>query len=231
MEKERNYSWLIGAGVAGAAALAGYVSLFRPWHLKWGATEEEAHELLPGDDVLPDPEQEATHALTINAPVSDVWPWLVQIGQNRGGFYSYSWLENMVGCNIHNADRIVPQWQSLRVGDVVWLHPKAPPLPVIRVEPYRAIVLGGIAEVEDGDSFSQAGGTWGMYLKEVDATTTRLIIRIRWTRQPGAISWLSNYAVLEPAHFIMERKMMLNIKKRAECLTKQRMLKAADSRA
>lgn len=222
MEKERNFLWLIGAGLAGVAALAGYVSVIRPRHLKWGATDQEAHELLSGDDVLMHPEQEATHAITINAPVSDVWPWLVQIGQNKGGFYSYSWLENMVGCNLHNADRVVPEWQSLRVGDVVWLHPKAPPLPVIIVEPDRAIVLGGIGEAEDG---SRAGGTWGMYLKEIDATTTRLILRIRWARERGLISWLSNYVVLEPAHFIMERKMMLTIKKRAENLGRQRAAK------
>lgn len=222
MEKERNFSWLIGAGLTGAAALVGYVSLIRPWHLKWGATRQEAQEPLPGDEVLPNPEQEATHAITINASASDVWPWLVQIGQNKGGFYSYSWLENMVGCNIHNANRVVAEWQTLRVGDVVWLHPKAPPLPVILVEPQQAIVLGGIAEVDDGDSTNAAGGTWGMYLKEIDATTTRLIIRVRWARERGLVSWLSNYAVLEPAHFIMERKMMLNIKKRAERLARQR---------
>lgn len=224
MEKDRNLSWLIGAGIAGAAALVSYVSVFRPWHLKWGATDQESQETLPGDEVVPGPEQQATHAITINAPVSDVWPWLVQIGQNKGGFYSYSWLENLAGCNIHNADRVVPEWQSLRVGDVVWLHPKAPPLPVIIAEPDRAIVLGGVVEVNDDDSISMAGGTWGMYLKEIDATTTRLILRIRWTRQRGAISWFSNYVVLEPAHFIMERKMLLNIKKRAENLARQRVI-------
>jgi hypothetical protein len=225
MAEDKLVSKLIGAAFAGAAGIAGYTFLMRPRHLKWGATDAEAREPLPGDDLLPNPEQEATHAITINAPVSDVWPWLVQIGQNKGGFYSYSWLENLAGCNIHNANRIVPEWQSLRVGDVVWLHPKAPPLPVIVVEPNREIVFGAIEEIAEGNgSTSLVGGTWGLYLKEVNLTTTRLLVRARWTRDRGVKSWFSNYAVLEPAHFIMERKMMLNIKQRVENLTRQRVL-------
>jgi hypothetical protein len=231
MKKERNLLWLVRVGLAGAAALVGYVSVLRPLHLRWGATDEEFHEHLPGDEVLLNPEQEATHAITINAPVSDVWPWLVQIGQNKGGFYSYSWLENLVGCNLHNADTIVPEWQSLRVGDVVWLHPKAPPLPVIIAEPNRAIVLGGLEKVEEvNGSISIAGGTWGMYLKEIDATTTRLIVRVRWVPERGLVNWFSSYVVMEPAHFIMERKMLLSIKKRAGHLAKQRAIaKQADN--
>ena len=138
-------------------------------------------ELLPGDEFLPNPEHEATHAITINARVSDVWPWLVQIGQTRGGFYSYTWLENIVGCDMHNADRVVPEWQTLRAGDVVWLHPKAPPLPVVIVEPYRAIVLGEVIEEEQAEgNKATAGGTWAFYLKEIDDNTTRLLVRIRW---------------------------------------------------
>lgn len=113
-----------------------------------------------------------------------------------------------------NADRIVPEWQSLRAGDVVWLHPKAPPLPVAVVEPYHAIVLGGAAE-----QGTNGVGTWGFYLKHVDENTTRLIVRIRWDRKPGLMNWLGNYALLEPAHFVMERKMMLGIKERAERMT------------
>jgi hypothetical protein len=179
--------------------------------------------LLPGDEFLPNPEHEATHAITINARVSDVWPWLVQIGQTRGGFYSYAWLENIVGCDMHNADRVVPEWQTLRAGDVVWLHPKAPPLPVVIVEPYRTIVLGEVIEEElaEGNK-ATAGGTWAFYLKEIDDSTTRLLARIRWARKPGLLSWFANYVMLEPAHFIMERKMMLGIKERAEALVRER---------
>ncbi len=217
MTEERLLSKIIGLALTGAAGVAGYTFLMRPWHLKWGATDEECREPLPGDEITPNPEQQATHAITINAPVADVWPWLVQIGQTRGGFYSYAWLENVVGCDMHNADRIVLEWQSLRVGDVVWLHPKAPPLPVLIVEPYRAIVLGA-AETEGGDETMFGSGTWGLYLKEVNENTTRLIFRNRGTRGAGLLGWFVNYVMFEPAHFVMERKMMLGIKERAEAL-------------
>lgn len=209
---------LVSAGSVGAA-LGAYAFLIRPWHLRWGATEAEVQEPLPGDDVVPNPKHQATHAVTINAPVADVWPWLVQMGQNKGGFYSYSWLENMVGCDIHNAERIVPEWQSLRAGDVLWLHPRALPLPVLLVEPGRAIVIGGIAEEQGEDQSKETrAGTWAFILKELNANTTRLLVRIRWDREAGLLDWIYNIGVLEPSHFVMERKMMLSIKQRAEAL-------------
>lgn len=209
---------LVSAGSIGAA-LGAYAFLVRPWHLRWGATEAEVQEPLPGDDVVPNPKHQATHAITINAPVADVWPWLVQIGQNKGGFYSYSSLENLVGCDIHNAARIVPEWQNLRAGDVLWLHPKAPPLPVLLVEPGRAIVVGGINEQEGDDrSKDTRAGTWAFVLKDLDPITTRLLVRIRWDRRAGLLNWLYSVGVLEPSHFVMERKMMLSIKDRAEAL-------------
>jgi hypothetical protein len=223
MAKNRLFSKLVGAALAGAAGLAAYTLLLRPRHLKWGATEDECREPLPGDEFLPNPENEATHAITINARVYDVWPWLVQIGQTRGGFYSYAWLENLAGCDMHNADRVVPEWQSLRVGDVVWLHPKAPPLPVIILEPYQAIVLGSAVEADKTGADAIFGsGTWGFYLKEVSENTTRLLVRSRGTGGSGPLGWFVNYAMFEPAHFIMERKMMLGIKERAEALALER---------
>ena len=89
----------IGAGlaVAGAGVAAAYVWGIRPWHLRWGATDEELRQPLLGDELAPHPKLKATHAITINSPAADVWPWLVQMGQNRGGFYSYTWLENPCG--------------------------------------------------------------------------------------------------------------------------------------
>ena len=118
---------------------------------------------------------------------------------------------------MRNADRIVPEWQEIKVGDVVWLHPEAPPVPVIIVEPFRALVLGDIAGREEPDGLTiDATGTRGFFLKRIDDQSTRLIVRIRFDRKPGVLSWLCSYGVLEPAHFIMERKMMLGIKQRAE---------------
>ncbi|HWW75575.1 MAG TPA: hypothetical protein VNZ44_09270, partial [Pyrinomonadaceae bacterium] len=124
-----------------------------------------------------------------------------------GGFYSYSWLENLVGCRLHNADRIVPEFQQLSVGDTVRLHPQAPPLPVLICEPPRTLVFGNNMNYP---------GTWGFYLKEVDEGTTRLLIRGRGDWRPGLMNWLGAHVLFEPAHFIMERKMMLGIKQRAE---------------
>lgn len=193
------------AVICGAGALAAYVLLIRPWHLKWGATEEELKMPLPGDELVKHPKLNATHAITINAPVAEVWPWLVQVGQKRGGFYSYTWLENLVGCEMSNADQIVPEWQDLKVGDEVWLHPKAPPLKVLAMEPGRAIVLEN---------------SWTFVLDPIDDHTTRLIIRGRGDFNPDLKNALLNFilwrGVFEPAHFIMERKMMLGIKERAE---------------
>jgi hypothetical protein len=200
---------ILGGLAAGAGAVAAYGLVVRPWHTKWGATEDEVDELLPGDEIVLEPQHTATHAVTINAPAAEVWPWLLQIGQTRGGFYSYSWLENLAGCDMHNADRIVPEWQTLRPGDVVWLHPKAPPLSVIMVEPFRTIVLGS-------DDPTENAGTWAFYLNPIDEETTRLLVRIRWNRVPGLRPWAMNYLLLEPAHFVMERKMLLGIKQRAE---------------
>ena len=190
-----------------AGALAAYVLGVRPWHVRWGATDKEVSERLPGDELVEHPNVEATHAITINAPVEEVWPWLVQIGQDKGGFYSYTWLENMVGCHMRNADRIVPEFQQLSVGDTVRLHPQAPPLPVLICEPPRTLVLGNNMDYP---------GTWGFYLKEVDERTTRLLMRGRGDWKPGLLSWVGAHVLFEPAHFIMERKMLLGIKCRAE---------------
>lgn len=208
MRKNKLKLEVLITALGGAAALAAYALFVRPWHLRWGATQEELKMSLPGDGLVENPKLNATHALTINAPVTDVWPWLVQVGQNRGGFYSYTWLENLVGCEMRNADQIVPEWQELKVGDEVWLHPKAPPLKVLAIEPERAIVLEN---------------SWTFFLRSIDERTTRLIIRGRGEFNPHLKNALLNFilwrGVFEPAHFIMERKMMLGIKQRAEAST------------
>lgn len=196
----------------GAAALAAYALAIRPWHLRWGATDEEVRMPFPGEE--PEAIREtvrATHAITIHAPASEVWAWLVQIGQDRGGFYSYAWVENLMGCRLRNADRIVPEWQTLKLGDSVRLHPNAPPLPVSYVESGKALVLA------DG---------WGFVLREIDANTTRLIARGWGDDIPDLHNPLLHFlywrVLFEPAHFVMERKMLLGIRERAEANTRQR---------
>ena len=107
-------------GGVGVAATAAWWKVFTPWQRNWGATEEEVAMSLPGDELTPPPVEQNTRAITIAAPPEQVWPWLVQMGADRGGFYSYAWLENLFGLKIHNADRIVDDWQQLAVGDWVW---------------------------------------------------------------------------------------------------------------
>ena len=107
-------------GGVGVAAAAAWWKVFTPWQRNWGATEEEVAMALPGDELTPPPIEQNTRAITIAAPPEEVWPWLVQMGADRGGFYSYAWLENLFGLKIHNADRIVDGWQQLAVGDWVW---------------------------------------------------------------------------------------------------------------
>jgi hypothetical protein len=205
MKKDSKVITAAGVAAAGAAALGAYAFAVRPWHLKWGASPVEVEMALPGDELVPEPQLNATHAITINAPAADVWAWLVQMGQTRGGFYSYTWLENLVGCHMQNADRIHPEWQELKVGDEVWLHPKAPPLRVLKVVPERLIVLEKC---------------WTFALRPVDERTTRLVIRGRGNYNPDFKCTLLNFlmwrVIFEPAHFIMERKMLLGIKERAE---------------
>lgn len=215
MKKKTGARMIGGLAAAGAGALAAYLFAIRPWHLRWGATDEEIKETLPGDELVPHTTQSATHAVTINASARDVWPWLAQVGQTRGGFYSYTWLENLVGCRMKNAERVVPEWQDIKVGDEVWLHPGAPPLPVLICETGRALVLG---------SNTESPGTWGFYLKELGEPGTRLIIRGRGHWGAGLLNWLLLHAVFEPAHFIMERKMMLGIKQRAEAAVREKAL-------
>jgi hypothetical protein len=129
-----------GAAITGSAAA--YLLMGRPWQLRWGATDEERGAALAGDDLIPNPDLVATRAITVHAAADQVWPWIAQLGQGRGGFYSYDALENLVGCDIHSADRVVPKWQDLKVGDQVKLAPEVG-VGVTVVQQGRALVLRG----------------------------------------------------------------------------------------
>jgi hypothetical protein len=188
----------------------------RPWHIRWGATEAEIDRLLPGDEIVPLPRKWSTRAISIEAPAEAVWPWIVQIGQGRGGLYSYDWLENLAGCNIHSADRIIPELQHLRAGDTVRLGPEGyPAYPVAAVESGRALVLGG-------DDAQLGSHSWVFFLEPIDERTTRLIVRSRDSYPPTLGSFVIWRVITEPLHFVMERKMLLGIKRRAEGAVVQR---------
>jgi hypothetical protein len=124
------------------SAAAAYTLRGRRWQLRWGATDQEVDEALPGDGLIASPNLTATRAITVRTSADRVWPWIAQLGQDRGGFYSYDFLENLVGCKIHSADRVVPEWQHPQVGDEVKLHPEVA-LGVAALEPGRSLVLRG----------------------------------------------------------------------------------------
>lgn len=190
-----------------------YLRVVQPAYQRWGATDEETTRRLPGDDLVPNPIRVSTRAITVHAPVSAVWPWLVQIGQERGGLYSYEALENLIGCQITNADRIVPEWQHPRSGDRVGLGPEGYPFfTVADVQYERAFILRG------GDD-SYTGASWVFAVEPVDANTTRLLVRMRSAASRTAVEAFFNDALTPPLHFIMEREMLYGIARRAEALT------------
>ena len=191
-------------------AVAAYGLAGRRWQLRWGASSREVAARLPGDDLVADPDLVATRAITVRAHPVDVWPWVAQLGQNRGGFYSYDGLENLVGCQIHSSDRIVPAWQDVTVGDPVNLAPEVA-LSVAIVDPPRAFVLSG--GVPMGETAPPYDFSWSFVLDGQDATT-RLIVRERYayTRR-----WVP--LLVEPVavvSFLMSQKMLRSIRDRAE---------------
>jgi hypothetical protein len=132
----------VTSAIAIGGAAAAYIRLARPRQLRWGATDQESDGSFPGDDLIANPDLTATRAITVHTSADQVWPWIAQLGQGRGGFYSYDVLENLVGCDIHSADRVVSEWQAITVGDQVKLHPEIG-LGVPVVEQGRALVLRG----------------------------------------------------------------------------------------
>ena len=183
----------------------------RRGYLHWGATAAESAAVLAGDELLSGVWLTATRAITIGAPAAAVWPWIVQLGQGRGGFYSYDALENLVGCHIHSADRVVPEWQDLDVGDEVRLHP-AVALTVARVDPGRVLVLRGAVPM--GSSPAPYDFTWAFVLVDGPDGSTRLVVRERYEY----LRWWA-CAVVEPVEVVsavMSRRMLLSIRQRVD---------------
>jgi hypothetical protein len=210
VNRPMRWAW-VGVGIA-------YDTLVRPWMLEWGSTAAERSMVLAGDDIWDETMTHHTRGITINAPPEAVWPWLVQIGDRRGGFYSHDWLERHIGVHYsegrRSATRVHPELQQLRVGDRIGTASIARmtiDAPVNVVEPNRALVIG----------------TWAFVLRPTDDGRTRLLVRERepnWIRRLAprrsaalrAIGGVIDYAIGEPLHFVMTRKMMLGLKSRAE---------------
>lgn len=217
---------LLGSGLLGgtlaASAAAGYLAFGRASCLTWGARDDEVASELPGDDLLPAPCLVATRAVTIKSSPTDVWPWLVQMGSGKGGVYTYDWIENLFGLHMHSVDVILPEFQDRNVGDVEQLGKNGPRLRVEVLEAQRAMVLRS----EDGN------WVWSFVLTPTGEDETRLISRNRITT-PGAgvLRRAFQTFVMEPGSLVMERKMMLGIKARAEKLAMDRTVQRNSERS
>jgi hypothetical protein len=186
------------AAIAGVAATVAYATTVRPWMRRWGATSDELTKPLPGDELVPDAQIQFTRAVTVDVPPEGVWPWLAQIGQDRGGFYSYAFLENLAGCRLHNAARIHAEWQHREIGEELPLH-WAHGMRIAAFEPGRMLAIDG----------------WGAFVIEPrdGSRTSRLLARARMRRGTASVFYA---LVVEIPHFVMERKMLLGIRQRAE---------------
>jgi hypothetical protein len=202
---------LYAAGVTAIGAAAAYLLFARPRQLRWGASSQERDASLPGDDLVATPGLTATRAITVHASASQVWPWIAQLGQGRGGFYSYDFLENLAGCDIQSADRIIPAWQDIKVGDEVRLAPAAG-LNVAALEPGRSLVLrGGVTLAAAPPPYDF---TWAWVLRDEPDRTTRLLLRERY----GYTKAWARFLVepVEAISFVMSQKSLRGIRDRAE---------------
>ena len=215
---KRSNAVLIGA----IAGVVGYVAFVRPRHLKWGSTWRERSRVWAGDEYMPEPVTKSTRVITIQAPANRVWPWIAQIGQDRGGFYSYTSMENLVGAEMKNAEEIHPEWQHRNIGDKVWLGTPSrfdgkAHLIVARWIPDRLMVLVAPPDWEKIMEGKLADHmVWSFIVEPLSPKSCRLIVRSLAGPAQTTADKLAGYMFWEPAHFIMERGMLLGIKSRVE---------------
>lgn len=213
--RSRGLAWSLALGV-GAYALA-----VRPRLLRWGATDEEVRRPSPGADLVPGGERGSTMAVTIDAPSEQVWPWLVQMGCDRAGWYSWDRLDNG---GVPSADRIHPQWQAVAVGDRWASTPDGKTwFEVVRVDPERFLALRATVD-SLGRPYEPAGprppfsidSVWCFLLEELSPGRTRLVSSGYASTRPRLLAALTDFLLLEPAHWIMQTRQFTNLKRRAE---------------
>ncbi len=203
---------LIVLGALFIVALA-YWFLGRPWYLRWGATDVEVAMQLPGDEIVPDRNSVSTRALTVHAPAAKVYPWLLQIGQARGGMYSYEWLENLIGCDMHNVYQIVPELQQVSLGQEIRMGPEGYPLyHVAGYAPGQSFVM----RAADPKTKTPGPGVWTMAVTDQPDGTSRLIFRQQMRVDPGIGNFVMWRVIVDPMTFVMEQKMMRTIRDLAE---------------
>ncbi len=225
MANKKQFPWLGSALLTGTAAFIAYKYSFGPWLRRWGTRPEEQTASLPGDELVPAAQFRTTRAVSIQAAPDAVWPWIVQIGQGRGGFYSYDILENLMGLQIHSSREILPQYQAPQAGDMIPLDPSGFGYTIHEAIPdnYLLLYTDGSEAYETGRVFKSIGlkSTWLFLLRPQPGGSTRLICRWLACMDPASslYAWMISIGI-EPIEFMMERKMLLGIKERAEKLMK-----------
>ncbi len=218
--RQRPNDWrdvLTGIGGAGRMGASLLTPMQRPQRTRWGAGAEVVERHHPGDDLVPEPRWGWTHAVEVAAPARRVWPWVAQVGADRAGFYSYSWLENLVGCALRDAERVHPEWE-LHEGDDLLLHPTAPPLRVVSVDPGRHLVAyAGPDERARAEGRPWVAASWLFLVEETAPGLTRVVSRYRCATSDDLRTRLMfGPALVEPIGSTMDRRMLLGIRGRAE---------------
>jgi hypothetical protein len=209
----------VAAGVGGAALITGALltPFLRKRRSRWGLTPEEAERSLPGDELVEEPRWSWTHGIEIEAPAEAVWPWVAQIGADRGGFYSHQWLENLAGVGVRNAETIRTEWQ-VEEGDGLLLHPDLAPLPIVRVEPGRVMLAHAGPEPGARESGRPwVAVSWLFLVEPLGAGRSRFVSRYRAASSDDLATRLAfGPTWVEPVGFAMDRQMLIGVKARAE---------------
>lgn len=234
----KQFSKLLLGGATALGALGAYELCLKPRIFSWGATREECLRTWPGDEFTPETLGICTRAITIQATPEQIWPWVMQIGQDRAGYYSYTWLENLFRAEMSNTFRLVPEWQRRSVGDDLWMAAKhnyqgRARMTVAYIDPFRAMVNVAYADRDSALNLKWAPhGSWNFLLQPISSAAssspiTRLIMRSVLPEKMGlAARALSLF--WDPAHFVMERKMMRTIKQLAEQTTSAQLTEASN---
>jgi hypothetical protein len=209
----------VASGIVGASEMA--LSLLTPFlrgrRSHWGLDEKAAGRDYPGDDLVPSPRWSWTHGIEIDAPAEEVWRWVVQIGADRAGFYSYQWLENLAGSELRNAETLHPEWAH-HAGDELVLHPKVPGIPMRAVEPGRYLLAH--APREASETFVTV--SWLFFVEPLSPVRSRFISRFRCDCSDDFATRIAYGPILtEPVGYVMDRRMLQGVKERAERLRHQ----------
>jgi hypothetical protein len=202
------FVWIILGILAALVAIVSlYLLVIRPWHKNWGANDKDIKRRMIGDDLVENPIDITSRAITIMAKPESIWPWFLQMGYKRGGMYSYDWIDRLLGIlDRPSSERIIPEFQHLEVGDVIPLG-KPPNWPVKAITPNKSLLL----DIRDKGLHI----TWSFLLEELDEEHTKFILRIR-THMANKLLYFLFSPIVDFGGFLMVRKFLLGIKRRAE---------------